>query len=330
MERSRNFCFTLNNYTIDEVETVKGWDCKYIIFGKEVGATGTQHLQGYVSFQNAKTLGALKKYSARAHWEIARGTPKQASEYCEKDGDVFEKGTRPLSQVEKGDGEKERWASALKAVEEGRLEDVDPQILCSHLKQIEYAVDRIAQNKRKIETLSGDFEHEWFVGPSGCGKSKRARDENPEAYIKDPQERWWDGYKQEEVVIIDDFDKFQVKQGGDMKRWSDRYAFRAPVKGGYMLVRPRKIIVTSQYRPDQIWTDEETLTAVNRRFNIVEWPLPPLVATFNLPRSLPSLNMNSNPPDPAGADRRLAGGGSDEVDREAGNEENTQPPDCDF
>lgn len=271
MERSRAFCFTLNNYTPEEVETVKAWDAKYLIFGKEVGETGTPHLQGYVSFQNPKKLTALKKLSVRAHWEIARGTPKQASEYCEKDGDVFEKGTRPLSQVEKGQVEKDRWATAFQCVQEGRIEDLDPEIKCNRLKQIEYAVERQAVSKRKLDTLDGDFEHEWYFGPSGTGKSRRAREENPGAYIKDPQERWWDGYAGEEVVIIDDFDKFQVKQGGDMKRWSDRYAFRAPIKNGYTMMRPRKIIVTSQYKPDQIWDDPETVDAIRRRFKLVEF-----------------------------------------------------------
>jgi len=44
MERSRNFVFTLNNYTTEEVELVKEWDCKYLIFGKEIGESGTPHL----------------------------------------------------------------------------------------------------------------------------------------------------------------------------------------------------------------------------------------------------------------------------------------------
>lgn len=261
--------FTLNNYTEDEVRCVKEWDCKYLIFGKEVGESGTLHLQGYVSFANAKTLAVLKKkYSATAHWEIALGTPKQASDYCSKDGDVFEKGTRPLSQVEKGVGEKERWAASLLCVEEKRYEDIDPQMLVQHLKQLEYAVQRKRQMKRKLETIEGEFQHEWFVGPPGCGKSKAARDENPGAFIKDPETPWWDAYDFEDVVIIDDFDKFQVKQGGQMKRLSDRYPFQAQVKGGYLTIRPKKVIVTSNYRPEEIWDDPQTIAAIRRRFVI--------------------------------------------------------------
>lgn len=268
MERSRAFCFTLNNYTDADVELVKGWDCKYLIFGKEKGEAGTPHLQGYVSFANGKTLSALKKFSARAHWEIARGTPKQASEYCEKEGDVFEKGTRPLSQIEKGQVEKDRWSDAFLAVKEGRIEDVDAELKCRSLKSIEYAVHRERVSKRKLETMDGDMEHEWFVGETGCGKSRTARLENPGAYVKDPTTKWWDGYVDEDVVIIDDFDRFQVKQGGDMKRWLDRYPYQAEFKGGQQIIRPRKIVVTSQYYPREIWDDLKTVEAIMRRVRV--------------------------------------------------------------
>jgi len=221
-----------------------------------------------VSFANQKQLKALKKYSARAHWEVARGTPKQAAEYCEKDGDVFEKGDRPLSQKEKGDGEKRRWDEAFVAVKENRIEDVPNDIKCKHLKSLEYAVKRQCMSKRNLETIDGEMEHEWYYGATGCGKTSMAKAAHPDAYIKDPTTQWWDGYTGQDVVIIDDFDKFQVKQGGDMKRWLDRYAFQAQFKGGYELMRPRKIIVTSQYTPQEIWDDEKTVDAIMRRVKI--------------------------------------------------------------
>lgn len=279
MARSRNFCFTLNNFTEEELSAVKQWQCRYLIFGKEVGESGTPHLQGYVCFENQKTLTALKKLLDRAHWEIARGTPKQASEYCEKDGDVFEKGERPMTQSEKGSGEKRRWEDAFLAVQEGRLEDVPKDILCTKLKNIEYAVDRIKASKHKVEKLDGELEHEWYYGQTGTGKSKKAREENPDAYIKDPKNAWWDGYNGQEVVIIDDFDKFQVKQSGDLKRWLDRYPFKAEVKGGYLGdIRPRKIIVTSNYHPEQIWEEGDiTLSTILRRVTCTRFTTTPFL-----------------------------------------------------
>lgn len=269
MSRARNYCFTLNNYTPEEEAAVSAWECKYLVFGKEVGESGTPHLQGYVCFENQKTVSAMKKYSKRAHWETARGTPQQAIEYCKKDGVVFESGVPPLAPQEKGAKEKKRWEDAFLAVQEGRIEDLDPEMKCRSLKGIEYAVVRQALSKRKLDTLDGEFEHEWLYGKSGCGKSVRARAENPVHFTKDPTNAWWDNYMGQEVVLLEDWDPYQVKQSGDLKRWSDRYPFQAAIKGGYLEIRPRKIVVTSQYLPHECWKDEKTLDAIHRRFKIV-------------------------------------------------------------
>lgn len=271
--RARNFCFTLNNFTNEQYDAVCAWDCKYLVVGKEVGESGTPHLQGYVCFVNARSFASVKKLCNSAHWEVSKGTPDEASTYCKKDDkSFFEKGTLPLSPAEKGEAEKTRWADALKAVQEGRLEDVAPDILCVHLKSIEYAAERIQASKRKLDDLV-EWQHEWRYGETGTGKSMTARQENPGAYIKNPNNVWWDGYKGEEVVIIDDFDKYQVKQGGDMKRWLDKYAFQAESKGKQTMIRPKKIIVTSNYKPEEIWTDEQTLGPILRRVKVIRHSL---------------------------------------------------------
>lgn len=254
------------------MDAVKSIDCTYLVAGQEVGAEGTPHLQGYVCFASAKTLSAVKRLGGlgRAHLEQQRGTPEQAAVYCKKDGVVFEKGTLPLTPAQKGEKEQERWTEALLAVEEGRLADVPADMVCRHLKSMEYAVNRVKLSKRRLATITDEeMPHEWLYGPPGSGKSRQARERHPGAYIKDPTSQWWDGYKGEDVVIIDDFDKYQVKQGGDMKRWLDRYAFQAQIKGGQTLIRPSKVVVTSNYHPDQIWEDKITQEAIMRRLKVI-------------------------------------------------------------
>ena len=55
MSRNRNYCFTFNNYP--DTSLVDNLICKYIAYSKEVApTTGTPHLQGYVTFVNAKTV----------------------------------------------------------------------------------------------------------------------------------------------------------------------------------------------------------------------------------------------------------------------------------
>jgi len=109
--RSNRVCFTLNNYTDLEVENVKKTKRRFIQFGKEIGEEGTPHLQGFVCFESAKTLSAVKKclQTQRVHLEIARGNVEQNLAYTGKDGDIFRSGDPPKTQKEKGDMEKDRW-----------------------------------------------------------------------------------------------------------------------------------------------------------------------------------------------------------------------------
>ena len=81
---NRRWCFTVNNYTPDDITVLESLPCKYIVFGKEVGVDRTPYLQGFVIFSGTKTLTALKKVHATAHWEITKKTSESAANYCKK------------------------------------------------------------------------------------------------------------------------------------------------------------------------------------------------------------------------------------------------------
>jgi len=73
----------------------------------------------------------------------------------------------------------------------------------------------------------------WITGTTGVGKSHRARTSYPNAYIKN-QNKWWDGYKDHEDVIIEDFDKSGEGLGHHLKLWSDKWSCTGETKFGHI------------------------------------------------------------------------------------------------
>lgn len=114
--RAKNWCFTLNNYTPADVDRlaapIAGID--YLIFGKEVGASGTPHLQGVVCFQSRKRLSQTISLIGQAHCTVTRYL-SQSIEYCKKDGDVTEVGALPATaQKKKEESELEAFKQSVK------------------------------------------------------------------------------------------------------------------------------------------------------------------------------------------------------------------------
>lgn len=94
MSRAKNWCFTLNNYTNDDVSRLQaGHDnVQYLVAGKEVGDNGTPHLQGFISLKVKKYLRQVKAIiGGNPHVEVARNVVA-AIQYCKKENDFFEFG----------------------------------------------------------------------------------------------------------------------------------------------------------------------------------------------------------------------------------------------
>jgi alkylated DNA nucleotide flippase Atl1 len=129
----------------------------------------------------------------------------------------------------------------------------------------------------------------WIFGATGIGKSRYVRDNFPgQAYFK-PQNKWWDGYSGQSVVLIDDFDHHGACLGHYLKIWGDCYSFCAEVKGGTLRPVYDHLFITSQYLPRDIWCpgtdeskwDQEMRAAIERRFKIMTIEDGQLVEYYN-------------------------------------------------
>lgn len=265
----RNWSFTLNNWQDkpDLVKALSELKVRYIVQGKEVGEEGTPHLQGTCCFPSPCTESAARKKLQGCHVEPCVSLQHSIA-YCKKDGDYEERGTAPITQQAKGEAEQERWKRIYEAAEEGREEEIPYHIRFINYKAIAY---RREQGRKKRKLSDTEDTMEWYYGPPGTGKSRKAREENPDAYLKTCN-KWWDGYEDEDVVLIEDFDKTHGVLCHHMKIWADRYPFHAEIKGGSTgNIRPRKIVVTSNYHPSDIWTAEQDLAPILRRFKVTKF-----------------------------------------------------------
>jgi len=277
-----------------------------MLFGYEVGASGTPHLQGMTYLhKNNKTFAAFKEWMNAPTLHVEQCFDIDAGiAYCKKDGNFFEKGTPPQSKKTQGKNERLRWDLIVQNAKQGRWDAIDPKVQVQQARNLDFIYNRELSNRQLVDT---PHKMLWFYGPTGTGKSRKARQRYPNAYLK-MCNKWWDGYRDEDVVLLEDFDKVHAVLVHHLKIWGDRYPFMSEVKGNSRKIRPVLIIVTSNYHPNQIWTDPADVEPILRRFDCIEFngvqdplvffpqfeelPVPP-----PLPPITPHVSASSDTPD---------------------------------
>lgn len=271
--RKREFCFTHFDEHTHAPNLSGPW--LYIIMGREIcPETKRQHFQSYVYFKDPKTLTACanileKHFGKRPHVKLCNGNLEQNFTYCTKDKDYYEYGTKP-SQGKRND---------LIAIKEEILaqELTCDEIACNN--PILYHQYGRTLNKLEDIALRKNFRTEmtkgiWYYGPTGVGKSHIAfKDFTPEShYVYRNDNGWWEGYTQQDTVIINDF-RGEIKYN-ELLQLIDKYPYyvkrrcREP-----MPFTSKLVIITSSLHPKDIYHNrdaEDSIEQLLRRFEIIE------------------------------------------------------------
>lgn len=277
--RARGWCYTVFYEPADEESlllSLASIDCSYHVFGIEVcPTTGRKHIQGYIEYDTQLSMSNAKsRIHPSAHLEKRRGTPQQASDYCKKEGNFQEVG-----ELSKGQGARNDLSSALAAIRANP--NATRQSICeSHttvFAKYPKFVDTVFGFYRPTEVLNWtDSPNKFIFGEAGVGKSKMVREDHPNLYIKQ-HNKWWDGYDGEECALIDDLHPDNAKYlVTHIKQWADRYPFRAEIKGSSMVIRPKVIVITSNYSIEEMFPNVPDQKAIRRRFHVTHMQ-PPLM-----------------------------------------------------
>lgn len=173
--------FVLNNWEAKDRVFFESLDCNVIVFGEEVGQSGTPHLQGHITFKRTYRLSALKKLHERTHWEVAKC---EDFNYELKGENVFIKDNRQTR------GKRTDLESIASMLEEGRsvteVAKAYPGQYIRYWKGIQ-ELAKVYQTKSesadydldscclRLNTVPRQFDKtEVIVGDSGIGKTQYA------------------------------------------------------------------------------------------------------------------------------------------------------------
>lgn len=191
--KSKYWVFTKNNWTELDVLVLDGLYTSgyltYLIYGHEVGESGTRHLQGYIELSIRNRFSQVKARLPGFYIAQRRGTAEQAADYCIKSDDSYvQRGTRSQSQQ----GRRKDLERVATLVKEGstlkRIANEEPEAFIKYHKGIMALKTILMPSYETTEFTERryNFEHDWtktqiFLGPTNCGKTTYAKQLLPRA-----------------------------------------------------------------------------------------------------------------------------------------------------
>lgn len=204
-------------------------------------------------------------------WAPMRGSFMENEAYCSKGGHYVEFGTRPHQ------GMRTDLLGLKRLLDEGKqpleLAQNDDHfgVVAKHHKFAETYYDyRRAQLFKKDRSVPNVTV---LIGPTGCGKTSWIdQTYGPGNWEKLPTPNggnWW--WTTEccrcDTILIDDVTPKKIPEIGTLLEWTDRYPFKVNIKGGIAEVKPKNIVITSNYPMQEWYPDAKNLDALERRIS---------------------------------------------------------------
>jgi len=235
-----------------------------MIYGKEVGESGTPHLQGYVEYKNPRDMTAVKKMlGSRVHLEKAMGTAKQASDYCKKEGKYTERGTMSVGAGHRSDLDT-LGMRVLSGEKPEKIAEDNPGAYIKYHRGLQALANTLPSPKwRDVKVLV-------YYGPTGSGKTRTAMSlEHGDVFKMNTNTNgtlWFDGYRGERVLLLDDY--YGWIKHGELLTLLDGYPYRCQLKGSFTWAQWTTVVITSN-KPPQEWYAQGLNPALARRLTQV-------------------------------------------------------------
>lgn len=287
MPKSLRIPFT--SYEVEKVPKMTG-KCTFVVWGLETcPETGRKHLQGYAEFASASTYKAAQKKLGlvNCHMENAKGEPSECTGYCKK-GECNEKPEEGWGKfaddphetwnggelgVRKKDGEQGKRFDIIEFKDAIKRRASDMQLLDEHAeacakfpKFIQFVRNAFV---RKDWLPQGERQKMgvWLWGPGGIGKTEGLRNVD---YYEKTHNKWWDGYADEDLVLIDDpAPSWSKPFAGYIKTWIQEKPFMGETKGGCVHIRFKRIVIISNMSPNDYF-GEDLDEAIAMRYTVNE------------------------------------------------------------
>lgn len=247
-------------------EKCKYWN--YLLVSREKHADGSFHLHAFIQMTKSKDVTSCKHFDLEPYHPniVAPYCVEETITYIKKDGDFIEEGTPVLKSKKKSKRDDDETKKKNLQILNGHLPQLvrDGEVSIYNYVQLRNAKLAYAFDNVDIPAI---FPRKcyWIFGKAGVGKSYWVRSNYPKAYPK-AQNKWWDGYANEATIIIEDFDCEMLSHC--LKIWADCYSFIGEVKGGSVKPCYKRLFITSNYLPFELFKDKMVCEAITRRFTL--------------------------------------------------------------